>query len=1032
MVVWDCNPRARVRFTKEVLVADVGRGKCFEVSDKLSQLECIVENARQGIAVIQDRMIRFANPWLSRKSGYSPGELLQLDILDLVHPDDRSLVLRQHQGRLADRLVPERYEFRGLTKEGLGIWLEVSGTVIDWDGRPATLNFFTEITERKQAEEALLASERKWHHVIEDAPQIGVTIDPQGRILFANRHLLELTGWTAGEVLGRDWFEIFVPEDIRDRIQNVFRQVMARKHTHGFSRYENDIVTRAGERLIISWANVLTLDAGGFPQDVTCLGIDLTERTRATDRLQSSEERYRRLVETSKDAIFVVDENWQFVDVNAEACWATGRSRKELLTLGIEDVDVNFQKDAAAEFWRDREDSEAVLFESVHRRADGTTYPVEVNAVSFALDGRRFFFGQARDISSRLEAEVQSRRILDTAFDGFWLVGMDGRILRVNRAASDMLGYEMEELCRLQVWDVDHADNRDGFEGRMRAVEESGGLCFETRHRRKDGGLVDVQVSARWMDHDGGKAVCFLHDITEAKRLAERMRLLAEMVDLAPCSITVHDYDGRFLYANERTFDMHGYGRDEFMAVNLHELDVPESEEKLAERFRKIEETGEDTFEVGHFRKDGSVFRLEVTAKKVLWGDTPAVLSVAADITDRKRAEEAIQQAREKAEKANRSKSVFLANMSHDLRTPLNGILGMLQLLQTTRVDREQEEYLQAAAQASGKLTQLLSDILDISKAEAGRIEIQSEPLDLEELIDQVCGLFRIGAEEKGIDLRRYLHPGVPRQVMGDGARLQQVLNNLVGNALKFTGQGSIAIEVYPLPTVTSGTCRVLFSVIDTGIGIPDDKIDFLFKPFTQLGEGYQRQFQGVGLGLSICKRLVELMDGHISLESQAGEGTTIHFCVTFGQVEPTIGPSPVRGTDSTATGPHLRILLAEDEPVNRLAASMLLEKSGHTVATVEDGRQALEALKEGTFDLVLMDIQMPVMDGVEATRAIRAGLAGARNVEMPVVAMTAYAMSGDRESFMAAGITEYLAKPVTREAMDRMLDKLFGQGAEG
>ncbi len=396
------------------------------------------------------------------------------------------------------------------------------------------------------------------------------------------------------------------------------------------------------------------------------------------------------------------------------------------------------------------------------------------------------------------------------------------------------------------------------------------------------------------------------------------------------------------------------------------------------------------------------------------------------EIVSRSRLEKRLVAAQQAAEAATRAKSEFLANMSHEIRTPMNGVLGMLQLLQTTSQNAEQKEYTLAAIQSSKRLTRLLSDILDLSRVEASRLHIQSHSFDIAKVVDQTCDLFKPTIKQSQVEFTCHVDPIIPRSLNGDAARLQQVLTNFIGNAFKFTKEGRISIEAYSLTPPGQNSFRVLFSVADTGIGIPDDKIDLLFQPFSQASTGYRREFQGAGLGLSICKRLVELMGGNIAIESEPGKGTTVHFCLTFSVDDPIQRPE-VFSPAAIEIKP-LRILLAEDEDVNRLATTKLLEKHGHTVKAVENGQEAITQLKAEDFDAVLMDIQMPVMDGVDATAAIRKGGCGTSTKNIPVIAMTAYAMCGDREMFLAAGMNGYIAKPVDVEQLEALLQQVLAE----
>lgn len=475
-----------------------------------------------------------------------------------------------------------------------------------------------------------------------------------------------------------------------------------------------------------------------------------------------------------------------------------------------------------------------------------------------------------------------------------------------------------------------------------------------------------------------------------------------------------------------------GYEQSDFEGMDyasfIHKDDVARAEELLEKILAGTAAQEEIEYRILHKNGTWNWHLTRGGPLKDADGNITGFVGIARDVTERRQIEQDLINARDEAEAANKAKSEFLANMSHEVRTPLNGVMGMLQFLQVTELDSQQQEYAETAIQSCRRLNRLLTDILDFSRIEAGMLFIQSAPLDLTEVLCQTRDLFASVTRESGVAFHVDVDPSIPKRLLGDGARLQQVLTNMVGNALKFTHAGSVMLEVSRLPVLLDDECRVLFSVTDTGIGIPDDKLASLFKPFSQVNEGYTRSYQGAGLGLSICRRLVGLMGGGISVVSEPGVGTTMCFSLSF-----RLGKSDEKSRPAHAPHfvPHLEglnLLLAEDDPYSGIMVAKLLRKFGATAKHVANGRQAVEALRQEDFDLVLMDVQMPVMDGIEATLAIRGAEAGERMRNVPIVALTAYTLASDKEKFARAGMNGYVPKPVEIEELLRAIEESLRQ----
>jgi PAS domain S-box-containing protein len=624
------------------------------------------------------------------------------------------------------------------------------------------------------------------------------------------------------------------------------------------------------------------------------------------------------------------------------------------------------------------------------------------------------------DELSRVRDNLTS--LIDYTEDAIVFCDAAGRAVEFNAAFAALV---LDASGRAMATGVDPAvrlpDREEGFWTAHRdAVLEGQRLVSEWSYGQEPDEIVhEVSfVPLQRGESVAGFTMTF-HDVTESRRTARELRksrnMLDNVVSAVPDMMYMMDAEHTIIWANEALIEL--AGRDP-------------AGEKCHFVFKRRASPCEDCQPILTLR-DGVMRNYESTVQAAdgrsvtVWGTSGVaerdergrprlIVEILRDVTERKRHLEELREAKEAAEKANYAKSLFLANMSHELRTPLNGVLGMLQVVGQSPLDPQQREQIEAAHASGRKLLNMINNVLDLTRLESGDLDIRKGEVNLRRMADAVIQEFEEERAAKGLLMTSRVHAGVPEVVVADPESLRRILSVLVGNAVKFTEQGTVSLEMSPAepPEDDQGRARLLITVADSGVGIPEDKQEHIFSVFSQADEGFTRRFGGSGLGLGIVKRLVDLMGGRIWVESEPGKGATFYLSFDFHVATGRRSPQPRRTPGAERSG-GLRLLLAEDNALNRMYAEKLLAKMGHEVVCVENGEKVLETLSRERFDVVLLDVSMPVLDGVATTEIIRGGGVEGIDPATTIIALTAYGTASDRERFAQAGMDGYVAKPI-------------------
>jgi PAS domain S-box-containing protein len=998
---------------------------------------------------------------------------LSLEFGTPITPGFEALVFKASRG------IEDIYELTYIRKDGSRFGAVVSVTALR-DAEDVIIGYLligTDNTARQQAEEALLKAGALQNAIFNSANFSSIATDAKGVIQIFNVGAERMLGYAAADVMNK-----ITPADISDPPELIARAgalsvEFATPITPGFEAlvfkasrgiediYELTYIRKDGSRFPAVVSVTALRDAPGAIIGYLLIGTDNSARKQAEEALQKAGALQSAIFNSANFSSIATDAKGVIQIFNVGAERMLGYTAAEVMNK-ITPADISDPQELIArakalsvelgtpitpgfealvfKASRGIED----IYELTYIRKDGSRFPAVVS-VTALRDAQDAIIGYLL-IGTELKAGALQSAIFNSANFSSIATDAKGVIQIFNVGAERMLGYTAAEVMN-RITPADISDPQEliarakalsvefatpitpGFEALVfkasRGIED----IYELTYIRQDGSRFPALVSVTALRDAQDVIIGYLligTDNTarklveeEQKKLDQRLRdqqfYTRSLIESNIDALMTTDPAGIITDVNKQMEALTGCTRDELIGAPFKGF-FTDPERAEAGIKRVLSEKSVTDYELTARARDGKQTVVSYNAttfydrKRTLQG----VFAAARDVTERKRVEAELQQAKAAAESASRTKSDFLASMSHEIRTPMNAIMGIADLLAKTALSPEQDKYVQIFRRAGDNLLNLINDILDLSKVEASQLELERTGFSLNDHLEKVTEMVVARAEEKGLAMVCEIAPDVANDLIGDPTRLRQVLLNLLGNAIKFTESGEVTLRVASDANASVPTA-LRFTVSDTGIGIPGEKLARVFERFTQADSSTTRRFGGSGLGLTISKRLVELMGGRIWVESEVGKGSVFAFAVPF-EIAATVNrptAAPV-GVGPEAPLPALRILLAEDSPDNCIITVAYLEDTPYQVDIAGTGAIACEMFRAGHYDLVLMDRQMPVMDGLTATRTIRAWEQENDRPPTPIIALTASALKGDREKCLAAGCTAFLTKPIKQEVL--------------
>jgi PAS domain S-box-containing protein len=1044
-------------------ITDVTERKKREA--EFQKLSFVAQKTDNAVLILDEQVqIEWVNEGFEKMTGYTSEEAVGNKIGVLLEGTDYTDSLEEELKANAIQHKASLYEIPGYKKNKQLYWRSSSITpFLGSDGLFKYIVIESDITEQKR-----IASVIKESEALSAAKDL---VDQSEKRLteaqrIANVGYWELNHLTSEEVWSEQLYRIFEtsPEETTPNEENFLQQLHVEDRKRAHTTYLNLVKTQKpyhityrlllpnGKLKYVNERCRAEFDENGYPWRSIGTIQDITEQKIGEDNLRKSLKEIQDLKYALDQSAMVltINKDAQIITANTNFCSTSQYTEKELIGCDFQMTDSNYHsKWFLKNLWDTVERGDVWKGDLKNKTKDNTYYWVDTAVIPF-VDEQGIIFQYVviqRDITEKkcleeeLEqsneaefsklyqqqqvhiAEIEERsaeldRFFDLSIDMICVLTPDGYIKRLNPAFSKALGYTKEELFSKPLLDLIHPDDLKNTRRHfIRLVEGDDIRSFENRCRTKNN-------EYRWMswrivlDKEKQLIYSIARDITEEKNATKKIEDLTYSLNQTAIVMIV-SRDEKIISVNDKFCEVSGYDRVDVINKHHNILDSFHHSDTFWGNLMTTIGSGKIwQGEIKERAKDGSFYWTYTSSVPFLnaAGEIAQYIVTQTDITDRKKLERDLRQAKEEAIKNAKIKEDFLANMSHEIRTPMSGVLGFSRLLLQTSMDSTQRNYAQSIYGSAENLLVVVNDILDVSKIESGKFQLDEVEFDLRKRIEGSLNILRIAIYKKRLELILDIDPLIPRKILGVPDRLSQILINLVGNAVKFTKYGAIHLSVKKIDHA------LFFEVSDTGIGIAPDKLDAIFETFTQAESYTTREYGGTGLGLSISKKLVLLMGGDIGVKSTLGTGSTFYFSLPFKTISSLMVEEDEDHKEALALpqlGGNLRILVVEDNFLNQELALIYLDMLHCNVDLANNGEEALLKLSQQSYDLILMDIQMPKMDGIAATLEIRK-----KNTRTPIIAMSAHALRKEKEKCFDIGMNDYIAKPFKIEALRAIIVK--------